>query len=400
MLKSGESRIEALQALERFLPQVPAYAARRGFVTSGASSVSRLSPFIRRRIISEQEVVQRVLKEYPLSIGEKFVQEVVWRTYWKGWLERYPGVWSDCLGAESAQLVQSDRSTWWTVYLQACGGQTDLDFFNDWVAELRASGYLHNHVRMWFASIWIFTLKIPWQLGAMFMYRHLLDGDPASNTLSWRWVAGLQTKGKTYLVRPDNIATYSNNRWRPNPSEVAAEIAPEVRGHLALQMGVVHRASIRETQNEIPTCRFGVITTDEDLSIETEGRLYDSAAEVLILAARASCGESDLVTGYISRLQIDAAVRLGSKGKVVNGEAECLKWAKERSFDRLVIVLPAVGPNTVTVEALIQVLERSGVRAIPYRRKWDIELHKLADRGFFPFWERVKRRIQAGEVLT
>ncbi len=70
-----------------------------------------------------------------------------------------------------------------------------------------ATGYLHNHARMWFASIWIFTLRLPWELGADFFLRHLLDGDPASNTLSWRWVGGMQTMGKTYLARADNIAT-------------------------------------------------------------------------------------------------------------------------------------------------------------------------------------------------
>ena len=63
---------------------------------------------------------------------------------------------------------------------------------------------------MWFASIWIFTFNLPWQLGANFFMENLLDGDPASNTLSWRWVAGLQTKGKHYLARKDNISKFSN----------------------------------------------------------------------------------------------------------------------------------------------------------------------------------------------
>ena len=60
---------------------------------------------------------------------------------------------------------------------------------------------MHNHVRMWFASIWIFTLNLPWQLGADFFMQHLLDGDPASNTLSWRWVAGIPVS-YTHLTLP------------------------------------------------------------------------------------------------------------------------------------------------------------------------------------------------------
>ena len=96
------------------------------------------------------------------------------------------------------------------LYEKAIEGRTELTFFNDWVDEIKKNGYLHNHVRMWFASIWIFTLNLPWQLGANFFMEHLLDGDPASNTLSWRWVAGIQTKGKNYLARKSNITKYSN----------------------------------------------------------------------------------------------------------------------------------------------------------------------------------------------
>jgi hypothetical protein len=95
-------------------------------------------------------------------------------------------------------------------YQKAINGETHLTFFNDWIKKLKEDGYLHNHVRMWFASIWIFTLDLPWQLGANFFMEKLLDGDPASNTLSWRWVAGIQTKGKHYLARKNNIIKYGN----------------------------------------------------------------------------------------------------------------------------------------------------------------------------------------------
>ena len=67
---------------------------------------------------------------------------------------------------------------------------------------------------MWFASIWIFTLELPWQLGAEFFMQHLYDGDPASNTLGWRWVAGIQTQGKHYLATEWNINKFTNNRFK------------------------------------------------------------------------------------------------------------------------------------------------------------------------------------------
>ena len=69
---------------------------------------------------------------------------------------------------------------------------------------------------MWFASIWIHTLELQWELGADFFLKHLLDGDPASNTLSWRWVAGIHTKGKNYIARKSNIEKYSNIKMLDN----------------------------------------------------------------------------------------------------------------------------------------------------------------------------------------
>jgi deoxyribodipyrimidine photo-lyase len=70
-------------------------------------------------------------------------------------------------------------------------GRTGIACFDQWTGELLETGYLHNHARVWFSSIWIFTLRLPWKLGADFFIRFLNDGDSASNTLSWRWVAGL-----------------------------------------------------------------------------------------------------------------------------------------------------------------------------------------------------------------
>jgi hypothetical protein len=78
----------------------------------------------------------------------------------------------------------------------------------------KENNYLHNHTRMWFASIWIFTLELPWQLGAEFFMQHLYDGDAASNTLGWRWVAGVQTQGKHYLASEWNIKKFTNNRFQ------------------------------------------------------------------------------------------------------------------------------------------------------------------------------------------
>ena len=146
--------------------------------------------------------------------------------YFKGWLEQHPTVWT-AYRDDVANLVVHlcDHEGLAQRYEWAVSGQTGISCFDAWAAELVETGYLHNHSRMWFASIWIFTLKLPWQLGADFFYRHLIDGDPASNTLSWRWVGGLHTRGKTYLARPSNIEKYTEGRFAPY-GQLAPSAAP------------------------------------------------------------------------------------------------------------------------------------------------------------------------------
>lgn len=176
---------------------------------SKRDNVSNLSKYITHRIIDEQEVIQTAHSKFAYIKIEKFIQEVFWRTYWKGWLEMRPRVWTSYI--EDLKQLEKQKDS--VEYQQAISGKTSIECFNDWANELIKYNYLHNHARMWFASIWIFTLKLPWQLGADFFLKHLLDGDAASNTLSWRWVAGLQTKGKNYLATKFNINTFSAKKY-------------------------------------------------------------------------------------------------------------------------------------------------------------------------------------------
>lgn len=187
------------------------YAKSRNFDygPSKRDNVSNLSKYITHRIIDEQEVIQTAHSKFAYIKIEKFIQEVFWRTYWKGWLEMRPRVWTSYI--EDLKQLEKQKDS--VEYQQAISRKTSIECFNDWANELIKYNYLHNHARMWFASIWIFTLKLPWQLGADFFLKHLLDGDAASNTLSWRWVAGLQTKGKNYLATKFNINTFSAKKY-------------------------------------------------------------------------------------------------------------------------------------------------------------------------------------------
>ena len=207
------SRAKALDKLNNFVENnLSEYSKLRNFDfgPENRSNVSCLSPYITHGIISEKEVINKSLSKFSFSKNEKFIQEVLWRTYWKGWLELRPNVWTDYL-IELNKIREDFKNN--QNYINAIEGKTNIECFNVWVNELKENNYLHNHTRMWFASIWIFTLELPWQLGAEFFMQHLYDGDAASNTLGWRWVAGIQTQGKHYLASEWNIKKFTNNRF-------------------------------------------------------------------------------------------------------------------------------------------------------------------------------------------
>ena len=208
------SRAKAVDQLNNFIEQnLSDYSKLRNFDfgPSNRSNISCLSPYITHGIINELEVIDKSLKKFSFAKNEKFIQEVLWRVYWKGWLELRPNVWTDYLN-ELKKIREEfiDNAD----YKNAIEGSTNIECFNKWVNELKENNYLHNHARMWFASIWVFTLELPWQLGAEFFMNHLYDGDAASNTLGWRWVAGIQTQGKNYLASEWNINKFTNNRFK------------------------------------------------------------------------------------------------------------------------------------------------------------------------------------------
>ena len=208
------SRVEAIEELNQFIENnLLEYSKLRNFDfgPQKRDNTSCLSPYVTHGLVSEIEIINRSLKKFSFVKNEKFIQEVLWRVYWKGWLELRPNVWADYL-QELKDIKEKHKNN--KDYLAAIEGKTNIECFNEWVKELKKFNYLHNHTRMWFASIWIFTLNLPWQLGAEFFMKHLFDGDAASNTLGWRWVAGIQTQGKNYLATEWNIKKFTNNKFQ------------------------------------------------------------------------------------------------------------------------------------------------------------------------------------------
>lgn len=207
-------RASGLSRLSEFLPRAGSeYTRNRNFDfgPQNRANISMLSPWLRHRLITEEEVVGQVLSRHSLAAAEKFVQEVCWRTYWKGWLEMRPRVWRDyrqdvLRAREELDSAALDR------YVAAISGKTGIDCFDAWWLELTATGYLHNHARMWLAAYVVHWRRIHWQAGAAWFLEHLLDGDPASNHLSWQWVASTFSH-KPYYFNRENLERFTRGRY-------------------------------------------------------------------------------------------------------------------------------------------------------------------------------------------
>jgi hypothetical protein len=391
------TRAAASARLEEFLPAAGRYAAERNYVRPGHESVSRLSPWVQKRLLLESEIVVAARAHWSFPAVEKFVQEVYWRTYWKGWLEQRPEAWSRWAVAVPRlreSLSPEQRSTLST----ALAGKTGIAGFDAWAGELVATGYLHNHARMWFASIWIFTLRLPWELGAAFFYEHLLDGDVASNTLSWRWVAGLQTPGKTYVARADNIAFYTDGAHEPEPARLASaafSIKEEPLPKVAAWTEDAAQVASLQTYG-----RLGLWVHPEDLTVE-QGEL----AGVKVRAVNASwpadiharAGWSKKVAIWTQAALCDGAKRAGehfgapvSSGESLDLSSSLVEWAKQNNLQAVVAYRPFVGPWLAEALALEAALAAAGIAVIWRRRSWDAEHFPHATRGYFPFWERIK----------
>ena len=188
------------EALARAASVDPArYARTRNFLSG---DVTRLSPYVTHSLISIPELLASIHARRPLTWDDKLAFEFGWREYFHHvWQRLGEDVWREPHAPPASRysdVLPEDIRT----------ASTAVAIIDQQVRELYATGYLHNHARMWIASYVVHVRKISWQAGAKWMYSHLLDGDIASNTLSWQWVAGTWT-GKPYLFNAENVERYA-----------------------------------------------------------------------------------------------------------------------------------------------------------------------------------------------
>ena len=383
------SRVAGLSRLSGFVAGAGSrYARTRNFDfgPERRGNTSGLSPYVRHRLVLEQELLESTLESHSFSAATKFIEEVFWRTYFKGWLEQHPTVWTDYVRAVSDELrgLQSN-SRQLDRYNTATNGNTGIDCFDGWIEELVTTGYLHNHARMWFASIWVFTLNLPWQLGADFFLRHLLDGDPASNTLSWRWVSGLHTRGKTYLARVSNIVNFTDGRFNPQ-GKLATSAKPVTESRLHALEALPRTASIPEDQ------RFGLLVSEDDCAPEM--RLVESRPSA-ILGLVATRQRSPLPVGIpafdFARGAVRDAVARAERafqapGTVVEDDDtgdRIIDWAAANQLNTIVTPHVPVGPAGDLLDSVRERLDGKGIRLLQLRRDYDSISWPHATRGFF-----------------
>ncbi len=374
-----DNRTSALKKLDDFVEKnLLEYTKLRNFDfgIKNKNNISCSSPYVTHGVISEIEIINKVLNKNLFSKSEKFIQEVLWRIYWKGWLELRPNVWNDFLINLKAYREKYKNNK---LYLRAIEGNTDIQCFNDWIKELKETNYLHNHARMWFASIWVFTLDLPWELGAEFFLKNLYDGDPAPNTLSWRWVAGIQTPGKNYIASEWNIKKFTNNRYENIQLNESAK--PKTTNK-------IHPISKNDFLNpEIDEDKI-LLIFDNSLSFEFSDFKDKKFNKVLIVNSNANreISLSDRVVKFKETLLKDQLERL----RKLSINCEIIKIDEIKKYTNTIYALyPSIGEN-------LDFIKLNNLKNIKFLyRKIDQLSWQYCSKGFFNFKNYIPKIIQS-----
>ena len=395
------SREEALVLLASFLPKAgTSYTRNRNFDLGAGQHkhVSQLSAYIKRRIITEEDVLKKVLSAHSLNEAGKFIDEIFWRTYFKGWLESRPHIWMQyCADVHHLTHELQTQSGLRDRWAAACLGETGIDCFDAWAKELAETGYLHNHARMWFASIWVYTLQLPWQLGADFFLRHLLDGDAASNTLSWRWVVGLHSVGKTYLARAENIQRFTNGRFAPKG---LAQVAPPLNDTASTMAPKI----IDPPNPYLEGRKTGLLLHSDDLNI---AHLTHHSDWIASAAYRPVDAGTMLVSSpkllEFNNAALDAATKRWKPNLLnccdVTTPEGILSWALENKLEQIITPYAAVGNTSQMLEKCKRLLSNHGVQLTQVMREYDIVSWPYATKGFFKFREKIPKILTSLSII-
>jgi deoxyribodipyrimidine photo-lyase len=390
------TREAGLARLKEFVPKAgQAYQRSRHYDwgPERRENVSGLSAYLSTRLVTEAEVAAAVLDHHKPQDAEAFLDEICRRTYWRGWLEGRPQVLS------AWQRLRVEDSRRWPQredFQSAVAGRTGITAFDAWVGELKDTGYLHHQARLAFSSIWIFTLKLPWSLGAEFFLTHLLDGDVATNTLNWRSVAGLQTKGQHHVASAEDIERFSQGRFQIGQGLAQA---PKGLSGPPIPPYVPPIPYPLRTSDQLGD-DYAVLVTGDDLY--PEGGVIGDLKPKLVLTLNSTelaIGYQPRVLYFKSRAMRDAQTRAEAHFQCPSlaltlGQdppSALSKVMKERSLTGLVYNEPFLGPWKELTNSVVS--RDVGIKFFPLRRPWDSLLHAHAAKGYVHFRKQALPQI-------
>ena len=363
-----KSKSKLIESIKQFSDtQILSYSLDRNFDYGiPHNNVSRLSPYLRRRFISEYEVLKIILNKHKYENIEKFIEEIFWRTYWKGWLETHPYVYKEYELKHHNQIIPT---------------KTGIKCFDHWKDELIETGYLHNHSRMWFASIWIFTLKYSWESGANFFKKNLIDWCPASNTLGWRWVAGIQTIGKPYIARAENIKHFTGNRFYPKGQlHEDVTLSSIVSSHQkAIDINFPKENLITETDN------LGIVLNNNDLTLNQEFKDLNINYHTCLFKLK---NGNPLINKFENDIFEDI-INNNNQIELVETIESLLRWIELKKIKKLILPYETVGNEIFKNSSFLNQLSDKKVTYQFYAREWDTNAFSYAKKGFFNFKKNI-----------
>ena len=356
--------------------ELPSYSKKRNFdLGPPHKNVSKLSPYLRTRFISEEEVLKIATSKNNVKTIEKFIEEIFWRTYWRGWLEAHPWVYDEYLDTRIYRNLPK---------------KTGIKCFDNWKEELIDTGYLHNHSRMWFASIWIFTLGYSWQSGAEFFKRNLLDYCPASNTLGWRWVAGLQTINKPYLAMSDNIKYFTNGRFNP-----FGQLNEKATCNYVEQNNSHVLPFIKEEKIEFKNYdKLGIILNRNDLSLNHIFKSIEMTYECCVYSTE---HENKLIDEFNKNIVQD--IINNNKGfEITENFNQIFDWLTNKKIKKLILPYETVGNKIFNIKKFKNKLKQLNIQYSFYLRNWDRNAFPHATKGFFKFKKNIPDLINIVDI--
>ncbi len=326
------------------------------------TNVSQISKYTSHRILYEYEIIKKLKL---IDKKRKFTDEILWRLYWRGYLENYKSIWIEYKNFKCTSYNPDTLK-------KATLGKTGIECFDTWILELRENNYLHNHTRMWLASIWIFALRLPWQIGARYFMTHLVDGDAASNTLSWRWIAGIHTNNKPYIATINNINKYTVNRFIDVPINISINMYLIKNNH--------HKC------NKIPTKKDSknrniLLMFDNDLYISNRSKLFNSYSKVYIIFNRIIENRfnlSDSVAKFKERLI--KTVNQSIPNSIIINSSDLNKLLND--FKYIDVIYPGIGSNLDLINSY-SIKKEIDINYI-YRED-DLSTWMYASSGFYKF---------------